>query len=127
VKVDALLDRVGLRDRAEERVTALPTGQGRLVELARALACEPAVVLLDEPASGQDDAETATFAGLLRQLASDGLAVVMVEHDMRLVMEVCELIHVLDFGEVLAVGSPAEIRTNEAVLTAYLGTDRASA
>ncbi|HVX16992.1 MAG TPA: ABC transporter ATP-binding protein [Acidimicrobiales bacterium] len=123
-RVDELLDRVGLLGRADERVTNLPTGQARLVELARALACDPSVLLLDEPASGQDDTETATFAALLRELAAGGLAVVMVEHDMRLVMEVCDPIHVLDFGRVLAVGSPDEIRTNEAVLAAYLGAQK---
>jgi branched-chain amino acid transport system ATP-binding protein len=123
-RVDALLERVGLRDLADERVTALPTGQGRLVELARALAVDPKVVLLDEPASGQDDTETARFAALLRELAGDGLAVVMVEHDMRLVMEVCHPIHVLDFGRILAVGGAEQIRNDEAVLAAYLGSQR---
>jgi branched-chain amino acid transport system ATP-binding protein len=123
-RVDELLERVGLTDLADERVTAVPTGQGRLVELARALAVDPKVLLLDEPASGQDDSETARFAALLRDLANDGLAVVMVEHDMRLVMDVCHPIHVLDFGRVLAVGAANEIRKDEAVLSAYLGSQR---
>ncbi|HVN50940.1 MAG TPA: ABC transporter ATP-binding protein [Acidimicrobiales bacterium] len=120
-QVDAILERVGLGSVADTRVTALPTGQGRLVELARALACEPKVLLLDEPASGQDDAETERFAVLLRELAAQDMAVVLVEHDMRLVMDVCDVINVLNYGQVLAVGTPEEIRAHAAVREAYLG------
>jgi len=119
---DRIVDRVGLRSCADVRVTALPTGQGRLVELGRALACKPSVLLLDEPASGQDESDTEQFSRLLRELADDGVAVVLVEHDMRLVMAVCDHIHVLDFGRVIAKGAPAEIQHDEAVLTAYLGS-----
>jgi branched-chain amino acid transport system ATP-binding protein len=121
-QVDEIIDRIGLRSVADTRVTALPTGQGRLVELGRALACEPRVLLLDEPAAGQDDTETERFSHLLRQLAADDVAVVLVEHDMKLVMEVCDTIHVLNYGQVLAVGTPDEIRAHEAVREAYLGT-----
>ena len=85
-------------DVADDRVTSLPTGQGRLVELGRALACKPRVLLLDEPASGQDDTETERFGQLLVELADQGTAVVLVEHDMSLVMEVCDHVHVLDLG-----------------------------
>jgi branched-chain amino acid transport system ATP-binding protein len=84
--------------------------------------CRPKVLLLDEPASGQDEAETEEFASLLRELAQGGMAVVLVEHDMKLVMEVCDVINVLDFGSILAVGTPEEIRIDEKVLGAYLGT-----
>jgi branched-chain amino acid transport system ATP-binding protein len=119
---DAIIERIGLRDVAEIRVDALPTGQGRLVELGRALATNPTVLLLDEPASGQDESETERFANLLRELAADGMAVLLVEHDVSLVMDVCQRIHVLDFGEIIAVGTPDEIRVNDAVLAAYLGT-----
>jgi branched-chain amino acid transport system ATP-binding protein len=119
---DAIIERIGLGDVANVRVDSLPTGQGRLVELGRALATNPQVLLLDEPAAGQDDAETDRFADLLRELASEGMAVLLVEHDVALVMEVCEQIHVLDFGEIIATGPPEEIRVNEAVLNAYLGT-----
>ena len=113
---------IGLADVADVRADALPTGQARLVELGRALATHPRLLLLDEPASGQDDRETARFAALLRDLAASGIGVLLVEHDMGLVMQVCETIHVLDFGTVLASGTPQEIRRDPAVLAAYLGT-----
>jgi branched-chain amino acid transport system ATP-binding protein len=99
----------------------MPTGQARLVELGRALATKPRVLLLDEPASGQDEQETDAFAELLLNLASEGMAILMVEHDVALVMRVCAWIHVLDFGAILAVGTPQEIQQNQAVLDAYLG------
>ena len=118
---DRIIDRVGLRPVADVRVTSLPTGQGRRVELGRALACKPSILLLDEPASGQDETETEEFARLLRQLAADGMAVLLVEHDVQLVMAVCDRISVLDFGKIIATGSPAEIQHDEAVLAAYLG------
>jgi branched-chain amino acid transport system ATP-binding protein len=120
-QVDAILDRVGLRDVADVRVTNLPTGSGRLVELGRALACEPKVLLLDEPASGQDERETERFGALLRDLAGEGMAVLLVEHDMHLVMDVCSRIHVLDYGQLLAVGTPEEIQSDASVREAYLG------
>jgi branched-chain amino acid transport system ATP-binding protein len=122
---ESVIDRIGLRDCADERVDSLPTGQARLVELGRALACKPNVLLLDEPASGQTESETERFAELLRELAGEGMTVVLVEHDVQLVMAVCDQICVLDFGRIIATGTPAEIRTNEAVLAAYLGTQKA--
>lgn len=119
--VTELLDRLGLTHLADHAADALPTGIGRLVEVGRALAVRPSVLLLDEPAAGQDAEETARFAALLRSLAADGLAVVLVEHDMSLVMAVCDVVHVLDLGKVVAVGPPEQIRRDEAVLAAYLG------
>ena len=92
-----------------------------MVELARALATAPKVLLLDEPASGQDEQETAAFSAVLREVAADGVAVVLVEHDIQLVMDVCSQIHVLDLGRVLASGTPGEVQQDEAVLAAYLG------
>jgi branched-chain amino acid transport system ATP-binding protein len=119
--VERIIDRVGLSHRIDDRVDALPTGQARLVEIARALATRPRVLLLDEPASGLDDDETDELGRLLRDLAREGIAVLLVEHDVQLVMEVCDLIHVLDFGRIIAVGDATDIRHNEAVLAAYLG------
>jgi branched-chain amino acid transport system ATP-binding protein len=120
--VDDVIQRVGLADVADARVDSLSTGRARLVELGRSLATKPKVLLLDEPASGQDESETEAFGRLLRELAHEGIAVLLVEHDMQLVMQVCDLIHVLDFGRIIAVGTAAEIQRDEAVLAAYLGT-----
>jgi branched-chain amino acid transport system ATP-binding protein len=126
-KVEAILERVGLAEVADELVTSVPTGQARLVELGRALACDPKVLLLDEPAAGQNAAETERFAALLRELASDGVAVVLVEHDVALVVSVCDVIYVLDFGRPLAKGTPAEIQADPLVREAYLGRQAESA
>lgn len=119
--VDAVVDRIGLGPIAHLRSGSVPTGTGRLVELGRALVAAPKVLLLDEPASGQNTEETETFSALLRALAADGLAVLLVEHDMDLVMRSADRIHVLDFGHVIASGSPGEVRTDPAVQRAYLG------
>jgi branched-chain amino acid transport system ATP-binding protein len=118
---EAVLDRVGIRSVANDRVDAMPTGLARLVELGRALAQKPRVLLLDEPASGLDESESDSFADLLLELASEGMAILMVEHDVPLVMKVCDWIHVLDFGAILAVGTAEEIQRNQLVLDAYLG------
>ena len=120
---DAILERVGIAHIAGEQVDSLPTGLARLVELARALATQPKILLLDEPSSGLDEDESASFGRLLRSLASEGLGVLLVEHDIELVMSVCEIIHVLDFGAMLAVGSPKEIQADEKVRAAYLGIE----
>src|SRR5688572_1381527 len=121
-EVEELLDLVGIRAVANERVDAMPTGLARLVELGRALATRPKVLLLDEPASGLDETESDDFAQLLVELAGEGMAILLVEHDVQLVMKVCTLIHVLDFGAILAVGTPEEIQQDQAVLDAYLGS-----
>ncbi len=119
--VDDLLERVGIADYADDRADSIPTGAARLLELARALACEPTLLLLDEPSSGLDETETDDFGALLRELAAEGRGVLMVEHDMDLVMGVCDEIHVLDFGRVIASGAPAVIRADKRVQEAYLG------
>jgi branched-chain amino acid transport system ATP-binding protein len=121
-QVAEIIERVGLGGRIDHRVDELPTGQARLVEIARALATRPRVLLLDEPASGLDDRETDQLGTLLRSLAQEGIAVLLVEHDVQLVMEVCDIINVLDFGRIIAVGDAHAIRTDEAVLAAYLGS-----
>jgi branched-chain amino acid transport system ATP-binding protein len=119
--VAEILDRLALTGLADRPVDALPTAVGRLVEVGRALAVRPAILLLDEPAAGQDSEETARFAVLLRSLAAEGTAVVLVEHDVGLVMHVCDLVYVLDLGKVISVGPPAVIRRDHTVLAAYLG------
>jgi branched-chain amino acid transport system ATP-binding protein len=118
----AIIERLGLEPVAGRRADALPTGQARLVELGRALATQPKVLLLDEPASGLDDVETTRLAEVLSQVADDGMAVLLVEHDMDLVMQLCSRIFVLNFGAVIASGTPDEVRSHPAVQEAYLGS-----
>jgi len=124
---DELLERVGITNVAHDRVDAMPTGLARLVELARALAARPRVLLLDEPGSGLDDTESEAFADLLLELAAEGLGILIVEHDVELVMRVCKQIFVLDFGEIIANGTPRDIQRDERVQAAYLGTAPAPA
>jgi branched-chain amino acid transport system ATP-binding protein len=104
-------------------VDALPTGLARLVELGRALATRPRLLLLDEPASGLDVTESEALGELLLELAAEGMAVLMVEHDVEMVMRVCSLIHVLDFGRIISVGTPREVQSDPHVQAAYLGAE----
>jgi branched-chain amino acid transport system ATP-binding protein len=119
--VAEILARLDLGESAERAADALSTGTGRLVEVGRALAVRPRFLLLDEPAAGQDAEETRRFAALLRALAGEGTTVVLVEHDMSLVMGVCDQVYVLDLGKIISTGPPDVIRRDEAVLAAYLG------
>ena len=125
---DALLDRVGLTAFARTPADAVPTGIARLTELARALACDPRLLLLDEPSSGLNESETEDFATLVRSLAQDdGRSVLIVEHDVDLVLGLCSTIHVLDFGSIIASGPPAQIAADPRVQDAYLGADTGAA
>lgn len=116
-----ILHRLGLEGVADRRANTLSTGTSRLVELGRAIATRPSVLLLDEPSSGLDVGESAFFEQVLRDLSKEGLAILLVEHDVDLVMRVCQSICVLDFGLVIATGSPDRIRADARVQAAYLG------
>jgi branched-chain amino acid transport system ATP-binding protein len=125
---DELLERVGLTAFADVTADSVPTGIARLTELARALAVDPRLLLLDEPSSGLSDSETDDFAVLVRSLAEDdGRSVLIVEHDVELVLGLCSRIHVLDFGTIIASGTPDEIRRDKRVQDAYLGADESAA
>ena len=118
-----ILDLVGLTSVADRPVDAMPTGMARLVELGRALAIRPKLLLLDEPGSGLDPDETRALGQLLTDLADDGMAILLVEHDVELVMRICAELYVLDFGELIAHGTPAQVQSDGAVQVAYLGMD----
>ncbi len=124
---DRLLSGVGLAGLGSRQASAMSTGLARMVELARALAIGPKLLLLDEPGSGLDDTESAALGDLLSKLAAGGMAVLLVEHDMELVMRVCDRIYVLDFGDIIASGTPEQIRHDPMVQAAYLGTDSTAA
>ncbi|MBP7929939.1 MAG: ABC transporter ATP-binding protein [Acidimicrobiia bacterium] len=124
--VNLIIERVGLTEVADEQSDALPTGHLRLVELGRALATGPSLLLLDEPSSGLNERESAAFGELLTELAQEGLGILLVEHDVPMVMEICARVHVLDQGIVIASGTPAEIQANVHVQEAYLGSKGAA-
>jgi branched-chain amino acid transport system ATP-binding protein len=121
--IDRALDVVGLRDAADTLPGELSQGQRKLAGVARALACRPRMVLLDEPAAGLDGTETLALGRRLRDVVDDGVTILLVDHDMGLVLGTCDRIVVLDFGRVLAEGTPDQIRRDDRVVAAYLGDD----
>ncbi len=121
-----LLERAGIGHLAlEASAGSLPYGDQRRLEIARALASEPAILMLDEPAAGMNPNETATLGTTIRRLAVEGIGILLIEHDMALVRAVCDRVVVLNFGEVIARGTPAEIALDPAVVEAYLGSGAA--
>jgi branched-chain amino acid transport system ATP-binding protein len=115
------LDFVGLLSKINDEASSLAYGERRRLEIARALASGPKLLLLDEPAAGMNPQETVELIELIRKICAAGITVFLIEHDMKLVMEISDLIYVLDHGEEIAAGKPAEVRSNDKVIHAYLG------
>jgi branched-chain amino acid transport system ATP-binding protein len=119
----AALNELGIASAAHDKPSDLPPGTLRLAEIARAIACEPRAILLDEPAAGLNAVETRDLMRALKRLMRSDLVLLVVEHDMDLIMELCEQIYVLNFGRMIASGTPAEIRAHPDVIRVYLGDE----
>lgn len=122
-QAEELLNRMGLWERRKEISTSLAYGEQRRLEIARALALNPKLLLLDEPAAGMNESETENLLQRIEEIRARGKTVLLIEHDMNVIMSTCCHVSVLNFGELIAQGTPEEIRTNEAVIEAYLGRE----